>query len=439
MKNKINKNFYKSIIFIFGIIFLSSGCGGGGSGNASAQFPTGPVLLTMWKTFEDSEHMRPLIEAYQAKHPNVQIIYSKKNVDSYEKDLLNALASGQGPDIFSIHNSWLPQYINKLEPATDKQITQKYLNDSFVDVVKDDFVSNGKIYALPLSVDSLGLYYNKDLLGSAGIAVPARSWKELAEQTRILTRQDGKGYFSRSGVAMGLAKNVNRAVDIYYLFMLQLGFKTEGEDINSFAQLSQTLQKSNKSVEPAKDALDFYSSFADPKSQNYTWNARSDYSIDSFVNGRTAYLFGYSYTADTIKLKSPNLRFDVAPVPQFDLNEPSVNFANYWGEGVSKQSKNSMVAWDFIKFITSKEILDKYYANHKIPSSRKDLIELQTADLDIGTFAYANLNAKSFKRPEQVKYDSIIGNMIDSVILKGVNFSDALYQAESVINTLVLE
>ena len=432
LKSKFVK--YKIIFIALSLALLSAGCGGG-----NTQGPTGPVVLTMWKTFEDSEHMRPLLEAYQVKHPNVQIVYSKKNVVTYEKDLLNALASGQGPDIFSIHNSWLPQYLDKLEPAPDKLLTQKYVQDAFVDVVKNDFIANGKVYALPLSVDSLALYYNKDLLGSASIAVPARSWKELAEQTRKITRQDSKGYFSRSGVALGLAKNVNRAVDIYYLFLLQLGFNTQSEDINYFPQLSQSFQKGDKSVEPAKDALDFYTSFADPTSQNYNWNARSDYSIDSFVNGRTAYLFGYSYTADTIKLKSPNLRYDVAPVPQLDLGEPTVNFANYWGEGVSKQSKNAKVAWDFVKFLTSKESLDMYYASHKVPASRKDLIELQTQDLDIGTFASANLNAKSFKRPEQEKYDSIIGQMMDSVILKGVDFTDALYAAESAISTLVKE
>ena len=177
-------------------------------------------------------------------------------------------------------------------------------------------------------------------------------------------------------------------------------------------------------------ALNFYTSFANPSSANYNWNSRSDYSIDAFVNGRAAFLYSYSYTRATILQKSPNLNFDVAPVPQPNLNDPSVNFANYWGYVVSKQSKNSAIAWDLLKFITSKDSLDKFYAQNKEPSSRKDLIQLQIQDPDIGVFANANLTAKSFYRPNQSQMDGIFGQVIDNVILNGLQPAQALNQAE---------
>jgi len=428
------KSFSKKIfLMIVSVAFLSAGCGGG------QPVQTGPVVLTFWKTFEDSENMQGLIEAYRQAHPNVEIVYSKKNLENYEKDLLNALASGQGPDIFSIHNSWLPGYLDKLEPAPASTFNLKQYQDAFVDAAVQDFTSESKIYGVPLSVDSLALYYNKDLLGTAGLAVPARTWQDLANHVKQITRQDSKGYFTRSGAALGLSSNVNRGVDIYYLFMLQLGFKPDSLKNNYGGSLNQTLQKNGQDLSPARDALDFYTSFADPKSANYNWNSRSDYSIDAFVNGRAAYLFSYAYTRDTIKQKAPNLRYDVAPVPQFSLDDTAVNFANYWGEAVSKQSKNSAAAWDFLKFISGKENLDKYYAQHKQPSSRKDLIELQIQDPEIGVFAAANLTARTLYRPAQEKFDSIIGQMIDSVILKGVGFDEAVSRAEQQISTLFRE
>src|SRR5579884_423955 len=66
--------------------------------------PTGPVTLNVWMTFEDSENLDPIFSDYKKTHPNVTIIYTKKNVDTYEQDLLNALAAGNGPDIFVINN-----------------------------------------------------------------------------------------------------------------------------------------------------------------------------------------------------------------------------------------------------------------------------------------------------------------------------------------------
>jgi ABC-type glycerol-3-phosphate transport system substrate-binding protein len=229
---------------------------------------------------------------------------------------------------------------------------------------------------------------------------------------------------------MGMSANVNRAPDILQLLMLQAGVIPWSADGLS-PTFGQSVTNGNTNFNPGQDALDFYTSFANPNNDNYTWNARSDYSIDAFANGRAAFLYSYTYARPLILAKAPNLNFDVAPVPQANLDDPAVNFANYFGEVVNKQSPNSAVAWDFLKFATSKDSLDKYYATNKAPSSRKDLIGLQIQDLEIGTFANANLTAKSFYKPDDSKMDTIFNKMIDNVLLKGQSVSQALDQAQS--------
>ncbi len=414
------------------VAFLSFSCGGGGGGGGGQR-----VTLTVWKTFEDSANLQPIFEAYRKIRPSVEIVYTKKNVETYEQDLLNALASGTGPDIFSIHNSWLPKYTDKLAPAPDEIWGFTEYKNAFVDVVVSDFTLAGKIYAAPMAVDSLALYYNKDLMGTAGIATPPKTWNELGEDVQKIKRSDSKGYFTRSGVAIGTNSNVNRAVDILYLFMLQKGVVPFSQYGNP--SFGESITRNGNYTNPGAEALSFYTSFASPSSPNYNWNLRSDYSVDAFANGRAAYLISYSYMRDTILQKAPNLNFDVAPVPQPNLSDSSVNFANYWGEAVSKQSKNADYAWDFVKFLTSKQALDIYYAQTKQPSSRKDLIELQINDPEIGVFAHANLTAKDFYRPDQVKMDNIFGQMIDSVILNGFSAQEALSQAQQQAAALVRE
>lgn len=411
----------KLIISLIAIALLSAGCGGGSAPVA------GPVTLTFWKPFENTENLQPLFDAYMAKHPNVTIVYSKKDIKNYEEELIDDLASGTGPDIFSINNSWLPEYMDKIAPAPEKTFSIKEYKDAFVDVVMSDFTEGNKIYGTAMSVDSLALYYNKDLMGTVGIATPPKTWGELSADTQKIKRLDNKGYFTRSGAALGTNANINRAADIVYLFMLQQGavpFSSEGQP--TFAD---QVEKNGNYINPGIAGFTYYTSFAQPSSINYNWNAKSDYSIDAFANGRVAYLYSYAYTRQTIKQKSPNLNFDVAAVPQPNLDNPSVNFANYWGEVVSKQSKNQAVAWDLLKFMTSKEALDKYYAQNKVPSSRKDLVELQIQDPEIGVFAHANLTAKSFYKPDQAKIDDIFGTAIDNVILRGFTASEAMNQA----------
>lgn len=429
---KPKKQISKSKIFLIfaGIALLSAGCGGGG-GTTSQH-----VVLNFWDPFITTQNIQPLITAYQQKHPNVQVVFTQKDINTYSQDLLNALASGTGPDVFAVNNSWLPQYIDKVIPATGTVLSYTTYKNTFVDVAIRDFTQNQKVYGVPLSVDSLALYYNKDVLGSAGIATPPKTWDELSADVQKIKRADQTGYFTLSGLAAGTNANVNRAVDILYLFMLQKGASSFSSD-GSRPTFADTVSQNGQTLHPGLEGLNYYTSFANPATPNYNWNARSDYSIDAFANGRAGFLISYSYTLASIRQKNPNLNFDVAPIPQPNLTQPAVNFANYWGEVVSKQSKAPNTSWDFLNFLSSKSSLDQYYSKNKVPSSRLDLINLQVQDPDIGVFANANLTAKSFYKPDQVKMDDIFGQMIDDVILNGMPAQQALQQAEAKAATLV--
>ncbi len=429
------KNYFKKIskisiiIAVAALTLVSAGC--------NQNKKVGPVTIKIWKPFVDSDKMQSIMSAYQALHTNVTFEYTKKNIENYEPDLLNALAAGNGPDIYSINNTWVPRYMDKITPAPDKTFILKDYKETFVDSMVTDLVKDNKIYGTAMWVDSLGLYYNKDLMGTAGIAVPPKTWTQLAEDSRKITRQDANGYFSRSGVAIGTNSNVNRGVDVVYLLMLQAGVIPWSSD-GASPQFANNFTKNGNNIKPGEAAVEFYTSFANPTSANYTWNEDSDYSIDAFANGRAAFLYGYSYTRAQIDAKAPNLNYDVAPVPQNNLNDPTVNYSNYFAEVVSKQSKNPDWAWDFLKFATSKSTLDTYYKTDKQPSSRRDLIELQTSDPDMGVFAHANLTGKTFYKADEAKFDAIIGDMIDSIILRGQKVDQALNRAQSQASTLSL-
>ena len=132
------------------------------------------VNLEVWGLFDDSDAFSKVLIEYKKRNPYAgEISYKKMSVDSYENDLLDALATGKGPDIFLIHNTWLAKHKEKLAPAPENivdgkpvpVVTAKQAQDVFPDVVTQDFVDESNVYALPLSVDSLALYVNKDYCG----------------------------------------------------------------------------------------------------------------------------------------------------------------------------------------------------------------------------------------------------------------------------------
>jgi ABC-type glycerol-3-phosphate transport system substrate-binding protein len=77
---------------------------------------------------------------------------------------------------------------------TSKSLTTRELKDNYPDVVANDVIlDDGKIYGLPLSIDTLVLFYNKDLFNNAGISQAPKYWNaEFFQDVKKLTKQDAK-------------------------------------------------------------------------------------------------------------------------------------------------------------------------------------------------------------------------------------------------------
>lgn len=420
--------FFRTAVILLAIVFTAQACN-------RQQAPR--IELTWWKPFVELNQVQPLLEEFRKTHPNVLITLTTKSVETYEEELIDALASGSGPDIFAIHNDWLPKHKDKLVPAPATIFGFREYKESFVEVVSRDLTLDENIYAVPLDIDVLALYYNKDILAANGIARPPASWEELVAMTAKLTRQDKFGNFERSAIALGTADNINRAPDILGLLMLQNGVVFYSPD-RKFSTFDQTLRDdAGTQFNPAETALEFYTQFANPAKVTYTWNNKSNNSIEAFASGQVAMIISYAYLKDNLRERAPFLNYGVSTVPQIDPAKNKVNFANYWAEGVSKQSKNQAAAWEFLKFVSQKEPLKKYYAVKSQPAPRIDIIEEQIADPEIGVFAENALSAKSLYKPDSRAVEGILVQMIGDVVLRNIAPKEALSAANQKINLLL--
>ncbi len=418
------------LVIVAGVLFFVS------PGTPSNNNPSGQITLTWWKTFEESGNIQDLISDYQATHKNVTINFVKKNAADYEQELLNAFASGVGPDIFSIHNDWLPKQADKISPMPQTLISIRGYREAFADVASNDFVTDNKIYAIPLALDTLALYYNKDLLGSAGIAQPPVTWPEVVAASQKMTKVGPSGSFAQSGIALGTSNNVNRAVDILNLLMLQNGTQFYSDDLKQarFDQTQNNPGSSSGSFNPGATALAFYTQFADPSKVTYTWNSKADLSLDAFVQGKAAMMLSYAYIQPMIRSRAPNLNWGVSDLPQVSEDSTKINFANYWGESVSKSSPAAAAAWDFLNFISQKVELEKYYQRHEQVASRKDMLGAQAQDPEFGVFAEAALTARSVYKKDSNLFEAVFAKMIDDVVLRNFTAIEAISNAASQIN-----
>ncbi|MEK7135011.1 MAG: extracellular solute-binding protein, partial [Patescibacteria group bacterium] len=254
--------------------------------------PTKPPQATLefWGLFDDLKIWQPIFDAYRKNNDNVYFNYVQMNPNTYERDLVEALASSKTPDIIMFHSSWLAKHGNKISPLPETVMNLRNFQEAFPDVATVDFVSQNKIYALPVWIDVLAMFYNKDLFNTAGIATPPKTWDDFIKTVQKLSKKDKFGSLTKSGAAIGTANNVNNAADILSLLMLQAGTKMISDD-GTEAAFDRPITAGSSTYEPGESALRFYTDFASPKSSAYTWNDKLSNSFDAFTSGQTAIIF----------------------------------------------------------------------------------------------------------------------------------------------------
>jgi len=399
------------------LLFTGFGCK---TVSKAVQEASRPITLKYWRVFDDRETIQPMIDAYRGLHPNINIEYSKFTYDEYEKAVLDAMAEDQGPDIFSLPNTWMIKWQPRLATApgvltipfreiqgTIKKeavtvlrqvpgMTLKQLANDYLDVVYSDAVIPTEqedpraplvpmVYGLPLAVDTMVMYYNRDILNAAGISQPATQWREFQDHVKRITRLDETGAILQSAAAIGTADNVERSQDILALLMMQNGAPMTSEGgTATFDRF--TPETAGQELTPGAAALVFNNDFANPEKEVYTWNDKMPDSLEAFVEGRTAYFFGYSYHLAQIRAMNPRLNFSMTSFPQIEGNK-AVYYANYWLEVVSKKSTHRDEAWDFVKFITSADQAQKYLNVTGKPTALRSLVNSQLENLDLSVFA----------------------------------------------------
>jgi len=412
--------------------------------------------LTVWGAFEDSgvkDAFEEISAAYKKENGACEVKYFQRDYLNYERDLVDALASGNGPDLFYIHNSWLPKHKEKISPMPQlvpgKEKNFKYMtpydykNKIFVDVAAQDFIDDEKIYAIPLYVDTLAVFWNKDIFNKKGVPKPPQTWEEFVEIIPKLTETDEKDNITRSAVSMGMWSdnitpkgNINRATDILAALMLQGGTEITNKENKSATFVRTVSVGGGEEISPGKQALQFYTDFANPLKKVYTWNKDMHYSLNAFSEGSVAMTINYAYNTSTIKKEASRLNFSVAPFPQPRGIAVPINYPSYWGITVASASKQQTQAWDFLMFFSREENTKKYLEASHHPTAMKDLFLWQKAiDPDLSVFIDQALSAKSWYQPNNLAVDQIFGEMIQSVV-EGKDIDKVLSIAAEQVNLL---
>ncbi|MGT2463666.1 sugar ABC transporter substrate-binding protein [Sinomonas atrocyanea] len=159
-----------------------TGCGGSTSASANQQV-TSISVLDYYNNEPDKTFIGDALNTC-AQKAGVTLDRQTITGSALIQKVLQQASSKTLPDVLMLDNPDLQQIASTgaLAPLSDFKIS----TDGFADGVLQAGTYNGKVYGLAPTVNTIALFYNKDLLAKAGIQPPT-TWDELKAAAAKLT------------------------------------------------------------------------------------------------------------------------------------------------------------------------------------------------------------------------------------------------------------
>lgn len=387
----------------------------------------------LWGTL-DRQLMSSFLSKVGEFDQKFSVDYVEKRPETFEADLIEALASGTGPDAVLLPQDLIYRNLNKLTPIPYSSLSERSFKDTYLSE-GELFLSAAGISALPLVVDPLVLYWNRTLLTNAGIAKPPATWTELLALTPKLVAKNNT-VITQSAVALGGYENITNAKDILSVLLLQAGTPITGfRDSGRLASLLG--EKFNFALVPAEEALRFYIGFADPQKPNYSWNPSLPPARSYFISGDLAFYLGFASELKEIRDRNPNLDFDVATLPQTDKTVARKTFGRVLGLAFTKNLKDLPSAFANALSLTSPNSIRALSEIISLPPSRRDLLSVKPADAYLAVFYDSALISRGWLDPDKEGSDAVFKNMVKSATSGRARISEAVGQASRELESLI--
>lgn len=257
--------------------------------------------------------------------------------------LLEAGALGGAlPDVFWMHSNQAQKYMDNdlLLDLTEKiAASDKIKLDDYYEDIVSLYNSNGKQYAVPKDIDTIGLWYNKTMFDEAKISYPDETWTwdTFYEVAKKLTKDDGSQY----GYAINTGNNQDSYYNTIYAYggyVLSDDNKTSGYDNPNTIKAMELFEKMIKEkIVPDLQTLSENGTEVLFQSGKAAMITQGSWMVPSFRDNE------YTYA-----------NCDVAVLPQ-GPDGTRVSIYNGLGWAAAAKGENTDVAWSLIEYLGTKE------------------------------------------------------------------------------------
>ena len=408
------------ILVFAGIIKLGS--------NKNDAGALGTVVL--WGT-ETVQTISADLDAFNKANPTFVVKYVQKYPETFDSDLLEALATGTGPDMFFISDDLAYKYSNKIYTIPYASYPLATFKNNFARAGEVFLTSKGML-AFPITIDPLVMYYNRSILDSNNIVYPPNTWDEFQNLVPVLTKKDDSNKITKSTVAMGQFSNVLHAKDILVTLFMQLGNTITSEKNG----ISSSALDSSDGKYDLSTVLKFYTDFADPLKDVYSWNKSFQDSQEEFSAEDLAFYFGFSSEASYLISKNPNQNFFVAPMPQIKNSNMKLTYAHVGGIAIAASSKNFNTAFIATSLLATSDFAKNYARTVGVAPARRDLLVAKQTEGFLPVFYSSALISASWLDPSTSNTNDIFKNMIENVLSNNMTPIESIKDSNGKLNLL---
>jgi ABC-type glycerol-3-phosphate transport system substrate-binding protein len=335
-------------------VLLAAGCAEtGGTGPAapkdvSKELTSEKVTLTL--AYTDDPPVKALIEAFEAKHPNITIEGQQTPFSDYVKSVKLAMTSEDPPDIAEYNpgamRSLVPGgAIYDLTPYEELYGWQDGFPASSLEVLRSDTKAKeygtGGLYAVPGSLSVLGVFYNKQLVSAAGITKPPATLAEFEQQIGAV-RNAGTAPFGFGSLQVG-------GFQLWNALTNSLGDEQRYRDW-VYGKPNATIE-TDAAKQAAQKVVDWAGAGYLPASANATADADA---LANFTQGKGAYFVtGNWYAATIAEALGDNAGFFLFPAAK--QGNPAVASGASVAFSISSKTEHADEAAAFLDFMRSPE------------------------------------------------------------------------------------
>lgn len=388
------------------------------------------VKITWRNTGENDSLTRffekDFIPKFEKENPDIKIVLSPITAsegDYFSKVALSMQSENTCPDVVSEDSFMLNSDANAgyLTPLDDYVADWDEWDQYTENLKAGSIAQDGKLYAIPGTSDSRGIWYNKNVFKKAGLPEDwqPKNWNDIIEAAEKIkkTQPDVIPF------GMGVSKANGESVSMQTFEMLLYGTDDTLFDSDT--------RKWNVNTKGIEDSLKFIDDVYNKKKVGPALSVamNSNYGSvmfqDKFPNDQAGMLLdGYwsqgNWTEDgSAPVENMTERFGFAAMPTQDGSEPgTITMSGGWTWAIPAKAKNKDASWKVLKALGGKEeqaIRANVDGNLTV---RKDSAELpeyaERPFIQEGTKYLEN----GYFRPADDKYPNVsieIQNMVEAV------------------------